>query len=276
MSKNKKKENEDKGFLEFVSSAIRAPRGGAYEHLLSQFLASSVVVTDPLKRIKIVTEAALMIPERERDDLAINYEKIQELNAVANAFLNRSTRKLEGLEIVSIPWGFYLSEENFERIIAPWLKCKYQFWTHLLTKHVEKWRVWQCRECGEFLAEKKLSYYEEPKFPSKCPKCKEKLDGWYDWKSYDELRVVENPVWSLFFEASGCLTLDGYNTLKNCFAAYAIPTVQAYLAELTRVVSPSLYSQIIGLYTRRGKQSYAEKVREIAEKPKDEGSLGPR
>jgi len=274
-NKGKEKKNGKDEFLEFVSSAIRAPRAGAYEHLLSQFLAQAVICTDPLKRVKVVCEAALMIPESERKSLAIDYETVQVLNHLANAFLNRSTHKIEEVEVVSIPWGFPLTEKNFEKFIKPWLKCKFPFYPFLLRNHTETWKVWTCRKCKTVLAEKQLPVLKEPKIPSKCPGCGTKLTNWWDWDSYEELRVKENPLWSFFFDASNCLSLEGYNTLKNAFAAWAIPKVQLYLAELTRVVSPGLYREILGLYTKRTRKGYAEKVKEIAEVPgKDEDSLG--
>ena len=272
MTETKQNGTSESKLATFVSSAIRAPRAGVYEHLLSQFLAASVVVTDPLKRVKIVCEAALMIPEGEREDLKIDYDRIQELNGVTNAFLTRSMRKSRygnprqslDVQVVSIPWGFELSEENYEKFISSWFKVGFDFWPHLLGRHVETWKVWKCRECGEFLGEIKLPYYKGPELPSKCPRCKEEIDGWYDWKCYEELRVLYEPRWSWFFTASRCMTPEGYDTLKNAFAAWAIPIVQTYLTELTRVVSPGLYSQIIGLYTRRG-GSYSQKVKEVAE-----------
>jgi len=239
LSKPKQKQDKEDDFNKFVSSAIRAPRAGAYEHLLSQFLASAVVVTDPLKRVKIVCEAALMIPESQRN-LDISYEKIEVLNIVANALLNKTTMKLpDGSAYVSIPWGFKLVEENFQKFVKPWDKHNLTYYPVLLKKQAEI--EWDYRGIPTV---KKIFY---------------------------------DPYWRWFFEASGCLTVAGYNNLKNSFAAWAIPQVQLYLAELTRVVSPGLYGQILGLYTRRGKQSYAQKVKEAGEMPKqDESGMGPR
>lgn len=241
MSKTKENNVSEDKLATFVSSAIRSPKAGAYEQLLSQFLASAVVVTDPLKRVKIVCEAALMIPEDEREDLAIDYDKIEKLNAVANAMLNRSKRTVQDLTVVGIPWGFALTKKNFEKYIKAWFQGVGSYWPFLMRKHVEIGRT----------------IFGNP-------------------DPFNVKKITKNPFWSFFFEASHCLTAEGFNSLKNSFSAYAIPIVQTYLAQLTRVVSPGLYSQIIGLYTRRGK-SYSQKVKETAEIQKeDEGILGSR
>lgn len=213
-------------FAEFVASAMRAPRAGCYEHLLSQFLAQAVICTDPLKRVKVVCEAALMIPETERKEMTVDYEKVEALNAVANALLYASAWKWDPYEGVSIPWGFLPTEENYKRFIEPWFKCNVMFHAMLLNRHVIK---------GEDRDHR--------------PIVKE---------------VVFNPLWSWFFEASGVLTTEGFNMLKNAFAAWAIPQVQLYLTELTHAVSPGLYAEILGL-TRGKKGGYSEKVKETTE-----------
>jgi hypothetical protein len=238
-TKSKKKEkdepreqqNEEKSqddFAEFVSKAIREPRGGAYEQLLSQFLAQAVICTDPLKRVKVVCEAALMIPEPERADLAIDYETVEILNMVTNAFLNSATNR-DGA--VSISWGFHETEENGVKFVQPWQTTKIWYYPHLLRTHV----VFE-----------HYSGYGMPKIK----------------------RIVTEPFWDWFFDATHCLSTDGYNTLRNSFVAWAIPQIQLYLSELTHVVSPSLYSEVLGLYTRPKKRSYAEKVKEVSEATK--------
>lgn len=291
MNKNRQKKTEGKSedkqqdteqdFARFITSAIRQPRGGIYEHLLSQFMAQAVICTDPLKRIKIVTEAALMIPESERNSLAIDYGRIKVLNFVSNALLNPSIRKPEkGFDIVSIPWGFPENEQNFKDFIAPWFNYKVLFWPDLIKEHIEIWRVWECRWCGEELARRKLPYSDKPEMPRKCPKCKKEVISRYgkiDWsRRYNIRKITQNPFWSYFYEVSQCLSKEGYDSLRLDFCAWAMPQAQLFLAELARAVSPSLYGEILGLYTKHGKKGYAEKVKEVSEMPTDEDSLDSR
>jgi hypothetical protein len=275
--KNKEEQTEDSqegqsDFQQFISSALRQPRGGIYEHLLSQFLAQAVIVTDPLKRIKIVTEACLTVREPERENLAINYEKVRVLNLVVNAMLNPSISKLQqGVERVFIPWGFPQTEENFKTFILPWLTCKPYFWSALLVKHFEEWKIWKCQGCDQELARTKLPYPEEVHIPAECPKCKKPTAmphyGFDRTEKQVVRKIIEDPSWSFFFEICNFLTPEGYNLLRNNFVAWAVPKVQLYLAELTQMVSPGLYESVLGLYTRDSKRSYAEKVKEVAKPP---------
>lgn len=264
MSEKTNKEDGEDRFAEFVSTAVRAPRQGVYEHLLSQFLASAVVVTDPLKRIKIVTEAAMMVPEREREDLAVNYETVERLNTVCMALQNARNEKavwIEGSDAfkrIIIPWGFPTNKENFEKYISPWYLGPIRAFPLLLTHHLKLFKVWTCSKCSHTLGE--VGVDEKP---VKCPKCSEKLkEHFWDYKIEERYKVVKDPRWSFFFDITTCLAEVGYQELKNQFITYAIPKVQLMLAELTRLVQPNLYANILGLYTKR--RSYAEKVSEVA------------
>jgi len=272
---SKKKLNKEAGedeFEEFVSSAIRAPRQGVYEHLLSQFLASAVVVSDPLKRVKTVTEATMMVPERERKDLAIEYETVDVLNTVCMAFQNHMVQKDHWLEryspfeIVIIPWGFPKTEENFNKYIAPWYRNSIEYFPPLLREHLKWHKIWICLDCDTRLG------MDDEKLPRKCPKCGNEIEkmeyvhgNYYGCISREEYEVLENPLWSWFFEATRCLSVSGFLRMKNEFVQYAIPKVQLFLAELTRLVEPSLYADILGL-AKKG--SYAEKVEKVAKAPR--------
>lgn len=218
---------------EFISSVIRAPRQGAYEQFVCQLLAQSVICTDPLKRVKVVTEAAWTIREPERKDLAIDYERVRVLNTNANALLNASTRHYvdSNWEVVSVPWGFNPTEENFKLFIAPWQTSRITYFPVLLKNHVVL-----------------------------------KMDP-YKWPQV--VRINMDPFWEWFFEATDCLAVEGFNTLRNSFIAWASPQAQLYLAELTNAVDPNTYRDVLGLYSKPGRRDYAQKVKETAQ-PKAE------
>jgi len=234
-------QSEELTDAEFISSVIRAPRQGAYEQFLCQLLAQSVICTDPLKRVKIVSEAAWTIKETERDKLEIDYERVGVLNAVANALLNPSGQNCDFWEVVSVPWGFDPTEENYKKFIAPWQRGTVNYFPALLSrKHVV------------------LRYG----FSGNMPQV---------------VRIITEPFWEWFFEASNCLSAQGFSTLRNSFIAWASPQAQLTLAELTNAVDPNTYRDTIGLYSRPGRRDYAQKVRETAkpaEGPTDENSLG--
>jgi hypothetical protein len=270
-------DREEAQFKQFFSTAIRAPKAGSFEHFLTQSLAQTILMTDVLKRAKNVTESALMIPETERENLAIDYQKVNVLNLVANALLNPSVEKFENIEFVSIPWGFPQTEENYETFILPWYNCKPFYWPKLLRKHAETWRTWRCYRCQSEVAKTRRPIPDTFRLPRRCPKCGRPLS--YDsYEQYvtvsDVTEVTSDPSWSFFFEISTYLTPQGYDLLRNNFGAWATPQIQLFLAELTRMVDPSLYAEIVGLYTsKHGRKGYAEKVKEVSEVPKDEDRL---
>jgi len=242
IEEGKGRDAEELADREFISSVIRAPRQGAYEQFLCQLLAQSVICTDPLKRVKIVCEAAWTIKEPERKDLAIDYDRVGVLNAVANALLNPSSQKCDLSEVVSVPWGFDPTEDNFKKYIDPWLRGTVNYFPVFLSrKHV--------------LLRKPAIY-----------------GGWPE-----VVKIITEPFWEWFFEASNCLLVHGFSTLRNSFIAWASPQAQLTLAELTNAVDPNTYRDVLGLYSKPGRRDYAQKVRETAkpaEGPTDENSMG--
>ena len=245
MSKKPKKKdseqetrNEEEEDAEFLLGATRAPRQGSYEHFLIQSLAQTIFMTDDLKRTKAVTVAALMVQESERENLVIDYDIVEVLNGVATAMLNYSVRKIGEIDLVAIPWGFTWSEENFEKFIVPWLTVRPIYYPHFMRTHVVLGKTH------------------------------------YNWEYPPIIKIIEEPLWSWFFDVVTCLSVEGYSMMKNAFTAWAIPKVQQFLAELTHMVDPNLYAEMLGLYSRRGKQSLSEKVKEATEGSKSENPLG--
>jgi hypothetical protein len=113
--------------------------------------------------------------------------------------------------------------------------------------------------------------------PRRCPKCHKETSNPYNGIPYtttnDQTEVNKEPSWSFFFEMTTYLTPQGYDLLRNNFAVWATPQIQLFLAELTRMVDPSLYAEIVGLYTKHGRKGYTEKAKEVSEIPKDEDRL---
>ena len=270
-------DREEAQFKQFFSTAIRAPKAGSFEHFLTQSLAQTILMTDVLKQTKKVTESALMIFETERENLAIDYQKVNVLNLVANALLNPSVGKFpENMEVVSIPWGFPQTEENYKTFILPWYNCKPFFWPRLLRKHAETWRTWRCLHCTGEVLKAKLPFPDTLRAPRVCPKCGKHLTFNAEYVTVSDLtEVIKEPSWSFFFEMSTYLTPQGYDLLRNNFVAWAISQAQLILAELTRMVDPNLYAEMLGLYSRRGKQSLSEKIKEATEGAKSDNPLGP-
>jgi hypothetical protein len=265
---------------EFVSFALRQPKTGPYEHLLSEFLAQAVITTDRLKKNKVVCEACLFVPEPKREELAIDYERIKVLDDVTTAFLTASSRRNQqlGIDVISIPWPFSIQENTFNKYIAPWFNGEIRFWSDLLSKHVENWRIWKCSECGFEFGRGRIGIDKRPVLPNRCPKCDDLVvsrDGMDYSVKYRYRVIVREPFWSFFFEMSQILSPEGYGLLKNNFTSWANPQVQQTLFRLTAAVDPSLYSAILGIYNNRARKDYSEKVNEKADQiTKTEGANG--
>jgi hypothetical protein len=274
-------ESEEQEDAEFLLSATRAPRQGAYEHFLTQSLAQTIFMTDDLKRIKAISVSALMVQEAEREKVAVDYELVRVLNQVASALLSPSLNKKPdfNMEIVSVPWGFPETEENYKTFILPWYNCKPFYWSIMLRRHGETWRTWHCQKCTTEVLKAKFPLSDTLRFPYRCPKCHNIIVNPYNGIAYvttfDQTEINREPCWSFFFEISINLTPQGYDLLRSNFVAWAIPQTQLILAELTRMVDPNLYAEMLGLYSRRGKQGYAEKVKEAAEGVTNANPLGP-
>jgi hypothetical protein len=275
------RETEDQKDAEFILSATHQPRQGTFERFLVQSLAQPIIMTDDLKRIKALSLAAFMVEKPNREKLAIDYERVKVLNLVSTALLNPSVRKYQqGLEVVSIPWGFPQTEENFNKFILPWFSCGLRYWPDFITEHVETCKIWECGRCGQEFGRRKLPYSEKPKIPNKCPKCDNAIILRYSKADcshkYTIRTIVKDPLWSFFFEICQYLSPEGYDLLKSNFIGWASEPAQELLGELTKMVDPNLYDQILGLYSRRGKRDYAQKVKETAEvSSANEDSLGP-
>jgi DNA-directed RNA polymerase subunit RPC12/RpoP len=273
--------DEEEEDAKFLLSATRAPRAGSYEHFLIQSLSQTIFMTDDLKRIKAITVSALMVQESERENISVDYELVSVLNQVTSALLNPSLNKKPEfkMEIVSVSWGFPESEENYKTFILPWFNCKPFFWPIMLRKHGETWRTWHCFHCTAEVQKAKFPLSDTLRLPIYCPKCHSRIINQYsgvpDVTTSDQTILNEEPYWSFFFEMSTNLTPQGYDILRNNFIAWAIPQAQLILAELTRMVDPNLYAEMLGLYSRRGKPSLTEKVKEATEGgPKSENPLG--
>ena len=115
MTEDQKTAPED--FEKFASQALRRNKLGSYEQLLCQHLIKSVA-SDPIEKIRLVAEAAYMIP-----DTPVDTEILDIIYSVVTSFI--------GTEIIitnpdlffgKIAWGFKLIDENFEKYIRPWFK----------------------------------------------------------------------------------------------------------------------------------------------------------
>lgn len=111
---NELEEEHKDSFQKFTSQALRLQRKGSFEQLLAQHLIQSVSM-DPLNKVRLVLEAAFIVPH---DKLNIDFERAETIYLTTLGFLNTN---IQG-DYVSMAWGFSLDKESFERFIKPWHK----------------------------------------------------------------------------------------------------------------------------------------------------------
>jgi len=104
--------DKSNSFQKFASQALRLQRKGSFEQLLAQHLIQSVSM-DPLNKVRLVLEAAFMVP---KDKVDLDFELAETIYLTTLGFLNTNIKS----DYISIAWGFTLTKENYERFIKPW------------------------------------------------------------------------------------------------------------------------------------------------------------
>ena len=261
-------ENEEAAEISrFASTALRAPRKGTFEQLLSQHLILSVTAK-PLKKIRLITEAAMMVDPNKLK----NQEELKNVYRVARAFQSASYTKIDqwGTHIWFIPWDFASSKENFDTFIKPFHIYTSYFKQYIKYHRQTAWKLKHRRMfggCGHVLAIAKKGEVKETikrLFATfeECPKCHWGLEAKEIAKEETTI-VTENPLWSFFFEMSrNCLSEPGFKMLRNAFINYALPKVQKAVRALSELVTPQQYQEMLKLLTKQGEE-------------KAEVSLGP-
>jgi hypothetical protein len=247
---------------ETVTGALRGPKYGIFEQLICQRLIQATVTTDPLRNVQLITEATLMIDSEMQKTLKLDMEKTEIVKLVCDALQHRVSTNLKDhiRPLVTVKWGFPLTEENFKKFIEPWNNASLQhFPAHIQSKHGFHYRYWVCANCqntvgdsirGNFETEKGSSYgylYDKKEM---CKFCGIDLEHGnyrnpypfvfyigFEWDS--DATNAER-----FFAVTEVLTQDGYASLETNFLAWAMPFIMDTTRRLTEAVKPEIYNQI--------------------------------
>jgi hypothetical protein len=85
--------NEESGFEQFASRALRLSRKGSFELLLSQHLAVATP-SDPMVKARLLCEASWMVPQ---DKLKLDMQLIEAVYLTCLSFLNTNTHRVDGV-----------------------------------------------------------------------------------------------------------------------------------------------------------------------------------
>jgi len=109
---NEDNEKTKDSFERFTSQALRLTRKGSFEQLLAQHLIQSVSM-DPLNKVRLVLEAAFMVP---KEKVSLDFELAETIYLTTLGFLNTNIQS----DFISMAWGFSLTSENYGKFIKPW------------------------------------------------------------------------------------------------------------------------------------------------------------
>lgn len=202
--------SEKSKFESFASEAIRGPRKGIYEHLLCQHLVSAVS-SRPLRKIRLMCEATMMLPDPKSVEVDMN--EIDIIYKVARAFQQSSHYKIANVRYCFIPWPFEDTEENYNKYIAVWRQ------------------------------DIRLRYY-----PIICPYVPIHQEEEYKReRERIEKEVGEFPFWKqdLWMTRKGQLTERSFDSLVSQFTAWALPKIQQTFVKVAKQVNPTLYHEIL-------------------------------
>jgi len=218
---------EEERFSQFATAALRGPKKGTFEQLLCQHLILAVTAK-PLKKISLICEAAMMAAGSEKD---IDFELVQILHKLATSFQQAIHNRWYNARFCSINWSFATTEENFGKYIMPWL------------------------EGG------RLRYYPflgSTMWKEEAEAIRREVDEW----------LASLPYWQYFFTVTTQvqLTEESYRRLLGQFTGWALPQAMKMFAELSRLVQPQLYREMLTLLAGKPSEAGVE----------NEGSMGSR
>jgi len=128
LDKNKSNKDETDALADFASVALRRNKPGSYEQLLCNHLIKAVTA-QPIDKLRLVSEAAMMVPDFKADNLEIIYCVATsfystQYNIHREALMTDPSLSWHGL----IAWSFTATEPNFIKFVDPWVQSINGLW----------------------------------------------------------------------------------------------------------------------------------------------------
>lgn len=126
---NQTQNNEKDALADFASTALRRNKPGSYEQLLCNHLIKAVTA-ESIEKIRLVSEAAMMVPDFKHKNLDAIYQVATSFystkyNIYKDALLLDPSASWHG----RIAWCFAYTEKDYKKYIKPWLKTTKGIWT---------------------------------------------------------------------------------------------------------------------------------------------------
>lgn len=256
---------EKQKLADYASKGLRGPKYGIFEQLLAQHLVQATVSSEPLRKIQLVAEAALMIDTEKQKALDIHMEKLEIVRAITEAFNHRTEITNKHYEcLVAVEFGFEETEENYNRFIKPWgpdqrlshypVRLAHHY-SHIGTSY----RKFYCASCRNFVADDVQGTIGVTD-KGTCKYCGANLDRGFQnsfpfivqhaFKKHDS-----TPDWQMFFAYCHALSQQGYAELKGFFLKSAMPFVMFLMNKLTQVVRPEIYNEIAKMFVKARRET---------------------
>ena len=209
-------------FETFAASAIRGPRKGILQHLISQHLISAVS-SHSLKKIRLICEAAMTLEKPE--SAGIDMEEIDVLHKNVLGFLLTTHYKWgKSKYYCYMSWPFQDTQENYKKYIAVW---------RTPNTAVQYYPV--------------LGYCYRASDVEQLEKERRRVED-----AVDKLAAWESFFW---ITRKGMLTEASYTNLVSQFTAWALPKVQRIVHQVAKQVSPGLYYEVLQSMTQGGQDA---------------------
>jgi len=205
----------EKKLAQIEVRAIRTKEAGTFERLLCQLLIRANA-SDGLKKIELMCQAYYRAkPLLPQNPIQINEDEVEIIHKVVTGlkYATRYSLSAGGRQYIQVSWPFKPFKESFDRYIAPWGdEIILQYYAYIgggMPYEIEE-------------AEKKFIDY---------------LDGL-------ERHMYFFCITMGMERHGGKLSESGFDRVCGQFIVWAMPKVEEWYLELTKLVDPSLFDQI--------------------------------
>ena len=211
---------EDKSLADFSSKALRGPKTGAYQQLLSQKLIKSIQTKDPLQKIVLTCEAAYLCKNKDK----LEMDKIEAVFKISNSLINTEVKPDSSIRVA---WSFPKTEENYNRFFKPWQLIELRFNPHDTIYRVD-------------------NYPEKPSFHHQS-----EYDAERTWELWDEvnkeiLKHMDDMSDSeTFFIKCSAIGRSSFFSLRGEFESWALPIMLNALSSITEEIDPEVYKDML-------------------------------
>lgn len=229
-------DKETKGFSHFASIATRTQRKGIREQLLAQLLVKGSILSDPLLKIEVLTEAAYLSKSQEKIDMAI----VETCSVVCRSFINTEKDFHPPSyfpDLVRVSWAFASSKENWEKYIVPWQYLALIYFP-LFTRYAEK------NYSKVPVSTEGMSYVEVEEWLRVREEINEKAKEWLE----------KLPDHRQFYEMTYAYSRFSFTSLKGEFAHWAMAKLRPIEAVIAEEVNPEIYRDILELMRKERPQ----------------------